>query len=156
MLHCFWEKIVLRSKWLVECFNKAKISGFTNHSHRINAEISWQAKKLPVEFTNMEKYRRFQSKLSWLSEHPSFWNYFVNLEHCVTICDPRWRVSSFLTWKPAGGFPAFWNLTSGGFPAFALEPRRRVSRFWPGNPPAGYPAGFQPDDIDDSYGIKVF
>ena len=109
--------------------NKAccDLTPLTNYIHRINAEISWQAKKLPVEFTNMEKYRMFQSKVFLLSEHPSFWNYFVNLEHCVTICDPRWRVSSFLTWKPAGGFPAFWNLTSGGFPDSDLETRRRVS-----------------------------
>ena len=128
VLHCFWEKFVLRSKRLVECFNKVKISGLTNHSHRINAEISWQAKKLPVEFTNMEKYRRFQSKLSWLSEHPSFWNYFVNLEHCVTICDPRWRVSSFLK-----------------------SDKWRVSRFWPGNPSAGFPAGFRCNELDGPY-----
>ena len=87
VLHCFWEKFVLRSKRLVECFNKGKLSGLTNHCHRINAEISWQAKKLPVEFTNMEKYRRFQSKLSWLSEHPSFWNYFVNLERAIFFCN---------------------------------------------------------------------
>ena len=131
---------------LVECFNKAKISGSTNYSHRINAEISWQDKKLPVEFTNMEKYRMFQSKVFLLSEHPSFWNYFVNLEHCVTICDPRWRVSSFLTWKPAGGFPAFWNLTSGGFPAF-----------WPGNLPASFlAAGFHSDNINGSCGNQIY